>query len=260
MDRDPKQLVDSLKNNPACGRVVVLGDAVHSMSPFKGAGANQALLDGPLLASWLQRASLPSAIKGFHREMSNRTQPRVLASRQAAAFLHSPQVLLVESGQQDFAGVVKDRVPELLQKLNSEQIGAQLGGLLDSRVNKVIDEMNCREPSAANDDTQDVSNALLMAQNQALVYASQGNTQGLRTLSLKDPAAVLRARDPCGRTCLHLSAQSGHYHTCKWLLTEAFLAAGIEDDAGVTAIQIADGNDEIVKLIEMVLYKTQLIH
>jgi 2-polyprenyl-6-methoxyphenol hydroxylase-like FAD-dependent oxidoreductase len=81
MDRDPQPLVDSFMNSSLGRRVVVLGDAVHSMSPFKGAGANQALLDGPLLASWLQRASLPAAIKGFLREMTNRTRPRVLASR-----------------------------------------------------------------------------------------------------------------------------------------------------------------------------------
>jgi hypothetical protein len=259
MDRDPRQLVDTLKNNQTCGRVVVLGDAVHSMSPFKGAGANQALLDGPLLASWLQRASLPSAITGFHREMANRTQPRVLASRQAAAFLHSPAVLLVETAGQDFAGVVKERVPELLQKLKDDGVGAQLGAALDSRVDEAIHGLCCRDMSTEDSSKKDVSNTLLLAQSRALMFASQGNTQGLRTLSLTCPAAVLRARDPRGRTCLHLSVQSGHYHTCKWLLTEVFLAPGIEDDDGVTALQIAGGNEEIVNLLETVSAKAQLV-
>ncbi|KAI2490348.1 FAD-binding domain-containing protein [Fragilaria crotonensis] len=259
MDRDPRQLVDSFKNNQTCGRVVVLGDAVHSMSPFKGAGANQALLDGPLLASWLQRASLPSAIKGFHREMANRTQPRVLASRKAAAFLHSPEVMLVETTGQDFAGVMKDRVPELLQKLQDDRVGAQLGAALDSRVNEVVDGLCCRETCNEDNSKKDVSSTLMLAQSQALMFASQGNTQGLRTLSLTCPAAVLYARDPVGRTCLHLSAQLGHYHTCKWLLTEVFLAPGIEDDYGITALQIAGDNEEIVNLIETVLAKIQLV-
>jgi hypothetical protein len=34
-------------------RVTVIGDACHPMAMFKGQGANQALMDGPLLAHWL---------------------------------------------------------------------------------------------------------------------------------------------------------------------------------------------------------------
>ena len=249
MDREPKELIRSLENNAACCRVVVLGDAVHSMSPFKGAGANQALLDGPLLATWLQRASLASAIKGFFREMANRTQARVLASREAAAYLHSPAVLLTENFQ-TFAGVSKDRVPELLRTLQNQRIGASLGASLDARVNEIMETLNCKE---SNHDIFPVTALTLAAQKEALVFASEGNTQGLRILSLNEEAAVLHARDPRGRTCLHLSAQSGHYHTCKWLLTEAFIGPNIEDADGVTALELAGDNQDIVHLIQTVL-------
>jgi 2-polyprenyl-6-methoxyphenol hydroxylase-like FAD-dependent oxidoreductase len=62
-------------------RIVVLGDAMHAMSPFKGQGANQALSDGPLLVDWLCRkgAILTDALSHFEREMIHRTRNKVIA-------------------------------------------------------------------------------------------------------------------------------------------------------------------------------------
>lgn len=250
MDRDPQPLVESFMNSSLCRRVVVLGDAVHSMSPFKGAGANQALLDGPLLASWLQRASLSAAIKGFLREMTNRTRPRVLASRDAAAYLHSPAVLVTGSDP-DFAGVVKEHVTVLLEALDKEKIGASLAGDLDSCVMKAIHDMGCQEKSI----DQKTKQLSTDDQRQALTFAFQGDTQSLRILSLQCDAAILLARDDRGQTCLHLSAQAKHFYTCKWLLTEACLSPDIKDHDGMTASERAGGNEEILKLIESVSRK-----
>ena len=76
-------------------RVTLLGDAAHPMSPFKGQGANQALLDALLLARALRgselcggKAPLRSALAAYEAEMMRRATPKVLKSREAAEQLH----------------------------------------------------------------------------------------------------------------------------------------------------------------------------
>jgi hypothetical protein len=82
--------------------VTVLGDAAHPMSPFKGQGANQALLDAVLLAQKLFDAIrkndkargnvhdlVPDALAEFEAEMLQRCAVKVKKSADAATFLHS---------------------------------------------------------------------------------------------------------------------------------------------------------------------------
>jgi 2-polyprenyl-6-methoxyphenol hydroxylase-like FAD-dependent oxidoreductase len=75
--------------------VTLLGDAAHPMSPFKGQGANQALLDALSLARSLYstccRKQNPvfEATSAYHEEMTNRSSKKVQASAQAAQFLHT---------------------------------------------------------------------------------------------------------------------------------------------------------------------------
>ena len=84
------------------GPVTLLGDAAHPMSPFKGQGANQALLDALLLARKLtavqpefrQSAQIRQhVLASFEQEMIERSSVKVKQSAEAAKFLHSEIVL-----------------------------------------------------------------------------------------------------------------------------------------------------------------------
>lgn len=106
------------------GCCTLIGDAAHPMSPFKGQGANQALLDAVLLAqelSWsvvgppeLQRGgsdaggggggscattirrTVDEALLAYERAMFARVAPKVTASREAVDILHSSLAVAVD--------------------------------------------------------------------------------------------------------------------------------------------------------------------
>ncbi|MEH6588796.1 MAG: NAD(P)/FAD-dependent oxidoreductase [Halioglobus sp.] len=86
------------------GQVTLIGDAAHPMSPFKGQGANQALLDALALArgitkgcrplsQWREAGVRDSVLTEFESEMLERTATKVQDSAAAAQFLHSDIVL-----------------------------------------------------------------------------------------------------------------------------------------------------------------------
>ena len=210
MDRDPEKVLQIIKNN-CIRRMVVVGDALHSMSPFKGQGANQALADGPLLASWLGKASVDSAVTSFWRETVQRTAPVVAASREAARELHSPGILQ----EHGFAGVRAESVTSFLATLSECGIGANLGGKLDARVASVIEESGVGVPAPT-------FSVCPKEQTRALVFAAAGDTQSLRKQSLQKHSESIRtALEPkTQRNCLHLAATNGHFETAKWLLLE----------------------------------------
>ncbi len=85
-------------------RATLIGDAAHPMSPFKGQGANQALIDALSLARGLSRGCnhlsqwrkvglRESILKQFESEMLERSATKVKDSAAAAEFLHSEMVL-----------------------------------------------------------------------------------------------------------------------------------------------------------------------
>lgn len=86
------------------GAVTLIGDAAHPMSPFKGQGANQALLDALALARGISKGCRPlskwreagvraSVLTEFESEMLERSASKVNDSAEAAQLLHSKIVL-----------------------------------------------------------------------------------------------------------------------------------------------------------------------
>lgn len=84
-------------------QITLIGDAAHPMSPFKGQGANQALLDALTLArailkgckspEWRNDGVRNSVLNEFEAEMLERSAIKVKDSAEAAQFLHSDVVL-----------------------------------------------------------------------------------------------------------------------------------------------------------------------
>ena len=86
------------------GQVTLIGDAAHPMSPFKGQGANQALLDALALArgitkgcrplsKWREAGLRESVLTEFEEEMLARSASKVKDSAEAVQLLHSKVVL-----------------------------------------------------------------------------------------------------------------------------------------------------------------------
>ena len=98
-----RELLDSAWLEKA-KQVTLIGDAAHPMSPFKGQGANQALLDALALArgisigcrplsQWREVGVRESVLTEFESEMIERSAPKVIDSAEAAEYLHSENVL-----------------------------------------------------------------------------------------------------------------------------------------------------------------------
>ncbi|BDX03367.1 monooxygenase [Marinomonas pontica] len=86
------------------GKATLIGDAAHPMSPFKGQGANQAILDALALAreitkgcwsssGWREKGIRHSVLAAYETDMLERSAVKVKDSAAAAEFLHSEMVL-----------------------------------------------------------------------------------------------------------------------------------------------------------------------
>lgn len=94
------------------GSCTLIGDAAHPMSPFKGQGANQALLDALALArhlsiactslsQWRERGLRNSLLMEFEEEMLERSASKVKDSAEAVELLHSECVLRQGDGRKE---------------------------------------------------------------------------------------------------------------------------------------------------------------
>lgn len=102
--------------------VTLIGDAAHPMSPFKGQGANQALLDALALARSIYKGCRPfslwrnegirkNVLTGFESEMLQRSATKVKDSEEAAHFLHSEIVL--HQGDEPRGRCLKNKVKKI---------------------------------------------------------------------------------------------------------------------------------------------------
>jgi len=257
MDRDPTAILNEMNRlyNPdklgidpkGHHRVVVMGDAVHPMSPFKGQGCNQALADGPLLSSWFERSVVDSAVMGFMREMVTRTSVKVKASREAACFLHSKAAL---TSKENFAGVKEDFRDEFTRILRARNINAMLGKFLDKKVSDLIIELNVNDTV-----TKSSKSGSQSLQNRALKLAAIGDTAALRILSTKHASSIRDARcKDSAQGCLHLAANFGCYWTCRWLLSEVCCDCNHLDNRKRSPLHYAvvEGHIDVTRLLARV--------
>jgi 2-polyprenyl-6-methoxyphenol hydroxylase-like FAD-dependent oxidoreductase len=128
-DRDP---LESLPLN----RVTLLGDACHSMSPFKGQGANQALLDAydysVALIKVLNGDSLET-IKIFENAMLLRTKPKVLGSRESCVELHQEDFIISDKQLERRGFFIGNNLQTItnLKKMQADGVGIRNSELLD---------------------------------------------------------------------------------------------------------------------------------
>ena len=129
------------------GRVTLLGDAAHPMSPFKAQGANQALLDAVRLADTLAAVDLSSspctaaALRECEAQMYERSERQRLRSRAAVATLHSADLLTAAA-----TGKKGPPSEELLGEYRARSIGIwdaeskpRLRGVRTDLVQKIMD-------------------------------------------------------------------------------------------------------------------------
>ena len=140
--------------NPKVQRVIIIGDALHGMSPFKGQGANQCFKDARCVSQWLYKLgnrNLTTAIQFITREIIQRTEPIVVASRQAAEYWHTMDVNSISSNVKSndftFAGIEdndesKTFKHQLLMELHNRNINAGTTQNLDETIRNIVTDLS----------------------------------------------------------------------------------------------------------------------
>ena len=138
--------------------------------------------------------------------------------------------------------------------MEERNIGAHLGVKLDEKVSQVIEELSCHlDQSISPNGDKGESHKV---QTLALNFARNGNTAGIRHLSLSNPEAIRMAKDRITQeTCLHLAARRGCYHTCRWLISEANVNLDCKDKDGQSSLDaaITGGNPDVISLLSKII-------
>lgn len=126
--------------------IALLGDAAHPMSPFKGQGANQALIDACELTESLNKYDdLSQAVYEFESKMTKRVLSKVMASRERVTTYHQANILNVENF---FHRGVNEK---LLETLKMKGINAQTESIEDVII-KEMKELNFFDQTNENQD------------------------------------------------------------------------------------------------------------
>jgi 2-polyprenyl-6-methoxyphenol hydroxylase-like FAD-dependent oxidoreductase len=244
-DRDPNDLYESflklhVRNQEHPTPVLVVGDALHAMSCFKGQGAHQALLDGRCVAKWLfAQASTKGKLQSCWRELVQRSAPIVQDSRNAAMEWHEESI--VDNGGHSLAGCSNSST--ILAALERQNIRAGNVSDLDVAVNQVKLQMGMlsEEPQDLETDRATSTSIPIEWGNDVWTAIKKSDLLTLRELSwkAKDCRWMQNLTDDDGCTCLHVAAS----HDTKgaviqWLFREAGCSLRLRNNKGELPIDL----------------------
>lgn len=120
--------------------IALIGDACHPMSPFKGQGANQALLDALDLSQLMKQNNgndLHSLINEYEKQMLKRVESKVMESRERVKTFHRPEAL--SSNNFFYRGINE----QLIDQLNSVGMNAHWNNpdvSIEQRISNLIQQ------------------------------------------------------------------------------------------------------------------------
>jgi 2-polyprenyl-6-methoxyphenol hydroxylase-like FAD-dependent oxidoreductase len=136
-DRDLVSIQDSNKDGI---KIALIGDAAHPMSPFKGQGANQTLLDAVDLSDMIGKNNLDLdlAINQYEDRMLKRVYKKVMESRERVRTFHTPEALSTKNFL--YRGIDE----QLMEKLNRLGINAHWNDEKMSIEQAIINQLNSK--------------------------------------------------------------------------------------------------------------------